>query len=38
MQDRVCCVAVDELHLIGDESRGYLIELILSKVAFLKTV
>ena len=26
---------VDELHLIGDEQRGYLLELILTKIKFL---
>jgi DNA polymerase theta len=35
---KVCCLAVDELHLIGDEQRGYLMELILSKLCFLKDV
>ena len=38
MMDKICCLAVDELHLIGDEQRGYLMELILSKLAYLKSV
>jgi replicative superfamily II helicase len=36
--EKVCCLAVDELHLIGDEQRGYLMELVLSKLSFLKSV
>ncbi|PAA69178.1 hypothetical protein BOX15_Mlig016884g1, partial [Macrostomum lignano] len=33
--DLLAAVVVDELHLIGDESRGYLLELFLTKLLFL---
>jgi DNA polymerase theta len=36
--EKVCTLVVDELHLIGDDQRGYLLELILSKLCFLKRV
>lgn len=33
--ERVGLVVVDELHLVGDESRGFLLEVLLSKVNFI---
>jgi len=38
-QDSIECIGtiiVDELHMIGDESRGYLLEVMLSKLNFLQ--
>lgn len=30
----LCCVVVDEVHMMGDAHRGYLIEILLSKVKY----
>jgi DNA polymerase theta len=31
----VSCVVIDEMHMVGDSSRGYLIELLLTKVKYM---
>jgi replicative superfamily II helicase len=33
---RLSCVVVDELHMVGDEDRGYLLELMLNKLRWVR--
>ena len=33
--DKLGVIVVDELHLLGDPSRGYLLELLLTKIQFM---
>ena len=35
IEDEICCVVVDELHLVGRDDRGTVLEMLLSKIAFL---
>ena len=35
--DRLGCVAIDELHVLGDFDRGYILEILVSKLRFLKS-
>lgn len=34
LQD-VGCIVVDELHMLGDSNRGYLLELLLTKIKYM---
>lgn len=35
IEDEICCVVVDELHLVGRDDRGTVMEMLLSKFAFI---
>ena len=35
IEDEICCVVVDELHLVGRDDRGTVLEMLLSKFAFI---
>ncbi len=37
LQKRLSAVTIDELHMVGDAQRGYLLELMLTKLRYLKT-
>ena len=37
LQDRLSAVTIDELHMVGDAQRGYLLELMLTKLRYLQT-
>ena len=37
LQNRLSAVTIDELHMVGDAQRGYLLELMLTKLRYLRT-